>query len=731
MNNYFRQTIKILFLVLISKTSLFAEKTWTKHSNFESISDIEVTSTKILIAAKGGACMIDKASGAKTFYLPGNDSTNLPSFSIERFFIDPATSDSWIGTYDNGLAKKASNSNAWVHIPFPKQYTMLYEMKMSADGTVWCATSKGLYKYKNNAFTAMFETTTSGSANVIWDLEILPSGNILVMGDKLLSYNPTANTNTILPSKAVNYISGEVVNFGTNNLAVISNGTSGEIFINNLLDKQFSIPNGISNFKMIDNKMMGVVKEFVNSKYEYSIQEVSAAGVLTKTSFGQNIKFNTLSAIAMSGTDLLIGTDDAYTNINTVSSTGAVLNTNSMKHSEVNGTIGNVGNDMILNKNASTMDLMDLKTMTLSNQWNMQDSMISSVTSNVLVDNNELYAVCLQKNGSTNNLMKRTATGTQWTAVHAQGFKLFNGSSFINYKVAKGGGKTYIVGVTELFVLTGTTMQKYDYISNPELGGVPYYANATFDSVSNSLIILGTNSVFKFTNGTFTKFNKANTPTFPTGYVTNISIPVGNQNGKIYFTTNGSEYMKYDNGVFTTLTIPQGQTKYTAEQILEANGNMYFVTSDTGKQKEMQIQIISGTSTKMISFNKYAVNSSIAKIGTDDKIYLIGKGVDVYNPSAKADTVAKIDTVVKASINLSNTSQVITIYPNPSSNGVFNVNVSNDEIVGDITATNLQGKIIKVSSASTIDLGAYSNGFYILNFSTNSNQNISKRVLKQ
>ncbi|HLP19930.1 MAG TPA: hypothetical protein VK174_06495, partial [Chitinophagales bacterium] len=164
-------TTRIITSLLIVMTMAGSSNAgnWTNFSNYQQATCIAQRYNELWVSDKGGLLMYNTTTGEKTFY----DKTQnaLPSLTIERVRVHPQTMDIWIGTYDNGLAML--HNGTWTHIPFPTADAMLYEMKIASDGTVWSATTEGVYRYQNGSFTLFLQN------NAPWDIDLMPNGKLL------------------------------------------------------------------------------------------------------------------------------------------------------------------------------------------------------------------------------------------------------------------------------------------------------------------------------------------------------------------------------------------------------------------------------------------------------------------------------------------------------------------------------------------------------------------------
>lgn len=165
--------IKILFLLLLSATMSFAQENWVNLITPQHIHEIYEIDNKLYCATEGGLIIYDQATQVIERQLVTDD---IPSHRVEDITQDAAGSI-WIGTYDNGLARKATDG--WEHLTIEQTVTddlLTYCMEFDDNGALWAGTSRGLFKYENNTW----EQETNSA---IWDMEKDDQGIIHIGGE--------------------------------------------------------------------------------------------------------------------------------------------------------------------------------------------------------------------------------------------------------------------------------------------------------------------------------------------------------------------------------------------------------------------------------------------------------------------------------------------------------------------------------------------------------------------
>lgn len=179
---------------MCSLTSLTAGD-WGNWSNFASITSMFQSGGDLWVGGRGGVVVIDTTTWQKTFYK--KTAGQLPSLMVEDMAHFAATGTTWIGTYDNGLVRV--NNGQFTQFHFADSSVMLYHIAVDQVGTVWCATSDGLYKFANSTFT---QVPVPGNT---WDVKVFPNGKLLIASSQPVIYDPANNASYTLNSSVFAY----------------------------------------------------------------------------------------------------------------------------------------------------------------------------------------------------------------------------------------------------------------------------------------------------------------------------------------------------------------------------------------------------------------------------------------------------------------------------------------------------------------------------------------------
>lgn len=164
-SNFF--PIAVLSLFMASKS--FAAG-WENFSNITSVTDAIVNNNTLWVTAKGGIIKINQTTGQKTFIHKGE--AGLLSSSVEKVLTNALTGDTWIGTYDNGLARW--NGNSFVSYPFP-QNMFLTNMRFDHFGKLWMESDLGLFRFDptNGSYTKINDAPSNAWVYNAWGFDYL------------------------------------------------------------------------------------------------------------------------------------------------------------------------------------------------------------------------------------------------------------------------------------------------------------------------------------------------------------------------------------------------------------------------------------------------------------------------------------------------------------------------------------------------------------------------------
>lgn len=171
-SNFF--PIVVLSLLMVSKS--FAAG-WENFSNITSTTDALVKNNTLWITAKGGIIKVDQTTSAKTFIHKGE--AGLLSSSVERILTNALTGDTWIGTYDNGLARW--NGTSFESYPFP-QNMFLKNMRFDHFGKIWMESDLGLFRFNpaNGTYTKINDAPSNAWVYNAWGFDFLTHQKVAV-----------------------------------------------------------------------------------------------------------------------------------------------------------------------------------------------------------------------------------------------------------------------------------------------------------------------------------------------------------------------------------------------------------------------------------------------------------------------------------------------------------------------------------------------------------------------
>ena len=187
-NNYIS-----LLLLALAVTSKSIAAGWDNFSNITLTTDALVKHNTLWITAKGGIIKVDLTTGQRSFIHKGE--AGLLSASVEKIITNALTGDTWIGTYDNGLARW--NGTSFESYPFP-QNMLLMNMRFDPLGKIWLESDMGLFRFDpaTGVYTKLNDTPSNSWTYNAWGYDFLPSHKAVV-------FNGTTNLILDVPSGAV------------------------------------------------------------------------------------------------------------------------------------------------------------------------------------------------------------------------------------------------------------------------------------------------------------------------------------------------------------------------------------------------------------------------------------------------------------------------------------------------------------------------------------------------
>lgn len=654
---------------------------WRNLSNYTDITQVTIHNNTVWVAAKGGLMKYDQLSGAKTFFSksPGQ----LPSLSVERVLPNMITGDIWIGTYDNGIAR--FNGSTWQSYPYPDAGTLLYEMKMAPNGTIWCATTRGIYKFENGIYTTYLPNGSS-SASAAWDIELLPGGRLLCAGNKPFIYTPATNQIKEIPTSTFAY--GHSTVFVQNDSTYYFGSDHGDMakFIDTVEIDTVHTPGIVKDMQQDANGNLMILMEDNNlynlySGHTFVITDMPG----NTTAFTIAGNGDVWESAVVTEEVKLIHKNPQFA-LETIS-----LKTSELKSNWVRKVKRSLdGNILVISdygiqkydiiQNAFTDEWV------IVNQPNIED---------VVEANGKLYA------GSSLGYLS-IYENNQWTQVG-------NGvlpSPNVDHVDVDATGNIWLAGPGYVAKYDGSNFTVFNQANTPLITTNLYIRDIHCDRSRNVVWAASYNGLLKYANGTWTIHTDQNTPGIEQYYdaINCISEDVVHN---MYFGTIYGAMLKYDGLNFNTMILPEHVGNQSVNDIAFTGNTMYVGDNLHG------VWVYENNQWDSLNTRNSALTSDyISSMAVDANNNLwIGNltyGLDVYNKNSVVLSADETQPTIEA-----------VVFPNPSTS-VFNVKLKNaDEM--DITVSNLSGqtiKHIKANANAVIDLSNNPKGLYIANITT-------------
>lgn len=667
--------LMVAILSLTTATGVMAGN-WINFSNYTEVTSIAVRNgNEVWVAAKGGLLMYNQTSGEKTFFIKSEN--ELPSLAVERVRVHPQTNDIWIGTYDNGLAYV--HNGTWTHLPFPEYDARLYEMKISTNGDVWAATTRGLYRCRNNQYTS-FLTSAQQGMSLCWDFDFLPNGKILGAFFKPFIFDPATNENYMLTSTTFAY--------STSSVAVKNDS----VFF-------FSSDHGdLAEFHdttEVDTTHLGAeAKEmlFSVSGDKFLLESKEILQVAGGVFMPWNVAAGNATAITEAPNGFWVGTNNEYGEMFNATALGQAFPV-SLRHSDIHSNwvraINSSDDGNVLITHTKGVQKYDLVTRSFTDSWAIPNGFINLHEAIEL--NGKLYA-------ATSNSYLYEFTGPTTFNVLGNGVLPDNEVLRITKDNA---GNLWLCGPGYVAKYDGNSFTIYNSTNNANLTTNLYLRDIHFDATRNAVWVTSFDGIFKIQNGTVSFYNE-NTPGIQQYYDVVEMITEDDQHN-IWFGTVYGGILKYDGTSFSTMLLP------------ETAGNQYV----TGIQFDGSIMYVSDNLHGIWKYennqwdsltirNSKLTNNNVSSLYMDAQKNLwagnLAYGVDVYNKNG-----------VTLSANDAIKGPEFTIYPNPS-RGIF---VIESAIEGEVelkvfsTDGRLVHQSIQQGTKAAVDLSGQPTGMYV------------------
>lgn len=663
-------------LMLVLLNSSYAGN-WVNYSNYIQATCLAKRGNELWLSDKSGLLMVNSTTGEKTFFK--KSPTELPSLTVERVQVHPITNDIWIGTYDNGLAML--HNNTWTHIPFPIAGAMLYEMKIAADGTVWSATTEGIYKYQNGTFTNYL----GGFNQAPWDIELLSNGKILCASNMPYIFDPATLHIQEIPSTVIAYGFSRVIAendhhffFSTdhNELAEFNDTIEADTFdIGYAADMQF---NAAGNLVVLENKTLHEKTGSYFTTLAFGNNSLTAFLALPNgemwgaNSEPDNTLFHLNSANQSSTTDIRqCGLNDNWV-------------------ADINNTAD--GNVLLVSRN--NVQKFNLASQTFSDV--ALDTLAAMNLNNVIEANGKLYA------GTSYSYFYEYTPGSGWQQ---------KGNGILPHAEVKkfdtdAQGNLWMCGYGYVAKYDGTNLTVYDAGNNPQL--VQYMRDIHCDKTRNLVWFASYDGIFKLDNGTISFYNDS-TAGIQQYYDAVETIDEDNAHN-IWFGTVYGGLVKYDGNSFSTMLLPQTAGNQFVSDIAFNGSTMYVSDNLFG------VWIYENNQWDSLNMSNSAITDnyvSALNVDANGNLWIghLSHGADVYNKSGVALQVPEIKSDLAT-----------CIFPNPN-NGKFQLQWNTDENA-DISIYNAEGKQVlalhNASNLNSINLSGQSSGLYIAEVKTNT-----------
>jgi|GEM_PF-7099942 len=678
---------------------------WNNLSNYTKVNDIAIRNNEVWVAATGGVMMYDKNTGEKTFFTKGQN--QLPSLAVERIAINALTNDIWIGTYDNGIAK--FNNGTWLSYPYPDKGAMLYEMKIAANGTIWCATTHGLYKFVNGVYTT-YLATTQQSVAAMWDIDLFPNGTILCASSEPYIYNPATNQITNIQSSVFSYSHGSVYvendsvyYFGSDHgsMAKFKNlmQTDTIEFEPTPLDSIFlsvSIQNiigGLNHTPIVVTNEQVLYTENNGLWQPYNVG-VSNANTITADNNGN-------FWIGSGPTDLATLTLNNGQNQNTsIDLRKTTLQSNWVRK------IRKAADGNLLVIHDAGIQKYDLLTHAFTTQWNIDND---PNINDVVELNGKLYA-------ATSYKYLYVYENNQWTQLGANDLP----SNSVYYMDADALGNLWLTGSGYIAKYNGIQFTVYTNQNGPAYLNNLYARDIHCDNTRNTVWVATYAGIIEYSNGQFTQHTDSNTTGIQQYYDAANTISEDAQHN-IYFGTIYGAMLKYDGTTWTTNILPEHVGNQSVTDIAFI-GNAVYVSDNLHGIYIYENNAWDSLNTHNSALSDDFVTSMCVDANNNLWIGNLQYGIDVYNKTSAP--LGMVETGSRGEVK---------IFPNPST-GKFVLQTEN-YYNASLNIYSIAGRLVqqtKITTAtSAIDLSEQTPGIYLANIISATGTQTIKLVVSQ
>jgi ligand-binding sensor domain-containing protein len=693
-------------LSIISITVLLCSQThgadWRNWSNYSKVTGMVRQGATLWIAGHGGVMTIDTNTLQKTYYT--KTAGQLPSLMVEDIEPDAMTGDIWIGTYDNGIVE--IHSGLWTTYAYPTGVT-LYHLAIDGSGTVWCATSGGLYKFTNHTFTKITNTLTLN----LWDVKVFPNGKLLLASVRPVIYDPVMDSAVMVTTTVATYNTSYIkiendssFYFTTQGQGISHMVDTVEYYITDSLVLD-SNNDQIVQMDLINNNLTVLT---MNSKlYQYngsawSLHPHNSDAQATQATF---LYQDSYSGIWLGGIydggivrPLNGGADISMKKFALVSNLVTAIHDKSSTEIWVMA-----GNEIgVYNKMSSTFtQVYELPIAVYNNLFNVGDITIWNGTPVALTDSG-LYQF----------------TGSAWTILNIPGMV---NTTYILSLASDSSGNLYAGTLNGIYVVNGTTVTGYTSANTTALSGNDVIRKAYFDSSRNTMWFSTTNGIVKLSNGAFTLINGTNYPQLTDySYIASIAQ---DPSGNMWFGTAYGGLIEYDGTTYTIDSVGSSAGNQTVNAIAFDGSTMYAVDNVFGFWVREN-----GTWTNYSYTNSDLTATYLNGLYVDfyHNVWITAMnygiqdafGIDVYNKTHVALSVQEV------------TDGSVSIYPNPATDQLF-VKSANTHDGDEVVLTDMLGR--KAGSYvivnGEINLSGLTDGIYLLQIAGENSSSV--RIVKE
>ncbi len=666
----------LMALLLLSGFFTASAGNWTNYSNYIRATGMAQRGNEIWVSDKSGLLMYNTSTGDKTFF--EKTSTQLPSLTVERVRVNALTNDIWIGTYDNGLAML--HNSTWTHIPFPVADARLYEMKLAADGTVWCATTEGVYRYQNGVFTLFLANQAP------WDIDLLPNGKLLCGGTGPFIFDPVTQTQQNIPCSVFAYSSSKVKAkdehhffFSSDHGELVSFTDSTEtdtLHIGSAIDMQI---NDSGNLLLLD---------------EHNVLHEKTGAYCNTLSFGNS----TITAFLTLPNGELWGAGsqpqntlfhlNAQSQANEIDVRQCGLNDNRVNH------LNNTADGSVLLSSGHSLQKFNPYSKTFTTI--SLDSITNTNVYGVTELNGKIYA------GTNYKYFYEYTEGQGW---QQRGNGILPNSEVTAFDT-DGQGNLWMCGHGYIAKFDGVNFTVYDTAYHARLGN--YIRDIHCDRTRNQVWFCSYDGIFKLQNGVVSFYNDS-TPGIQQ-YYDAIGTIEEDAAHNIWFGAVYGGLIKYDGNTFSSLVLPSTQGNQFISDIVFNENAMYVSDNLFGIWKYENGQWDSLNTGNSALTDNYV---TCMNVDTRGNLWIghLSHGADIYNAQGVSLNVENIQTMLNASI-----------YPNPATGEVHLK--WNDSGNADISVYAADGRqILQVKNAvsnTMLSLTNQSSGLYIAEVKTNT-----------